>query len=177
MKTYTLALAAMLSSPLAALGDSAAPTAAQQAAHRQRMEQRMRTMRVVGLAETLNLDEAGALQLDTQMRPFDDRRSPLRELMHSDSKILEQAADGDPTATPQVDAALGRMFENRAKLEQINREMLETLSKGMQPQQKAKLAVFLATFNHPPGEMHGHHAPGPTGPGGGRPFGGAPSNE
>lgn len=155
MKTYTLALAALLSSPLAVQADSAAPTAQQQAAHRQRMEQRMRTMRVVGLAETLNLDQAGALQLDAQIRPFDERRAPLREQLHADSKLLEQAADGDPSAAGQVDAALGRMFENRAKLEQINREMLETLSKGMAPQQKAKLAVFLATFNHPPGGGHG----------------------
>lgn len=173
MKISALALTAVLWAPLGAVADSAAPSPQQQAAHRQRQEQRMRTMRVVGLAEALNLDEAGALQMDAQMRPFDERRAPLREQMHADSKILEQAADGDPSAVGQVDGALGRIFDNRAKVEQINREMLETLSRGMQPQQKAKLAVFLATFNHPRPEMHGRHG---QGEGGGRQVRGSPAD-
>ena len=150
MKTSALLLGALLCVPLLA---HAAPTPEEKAARHQRMEQRMRTMRVVGLAEALNLDEQGALKLDAQMRPFDERRAPLREALHADSEVLEKAADGDPSSVGQVDAALNRMFDNRAKVEQINREMLENLSRGLAPQQKAKLAVFLATFNHP--NMHG----------------------
>ena len=146
MKTTALILGALLCVPLVA---GAAPTPEQKQARHARMEQRLRTMRVVGLAEVLNLDEQGALRLDAQMKPFDDRRAPLREALHADSEVLEKAADGDPASVSQVDAALGRMFENRAKVEQINREMVETVSKGLAPQQKAKLAVFLATFNHP----------------------------
>jgi hypothetical protein len=123
------------------------------------MEQRMRTMRVVGLAEILNLDESGALKLDAQMRPFDDRRAPLRQALHADSEILEKAADGDPGSLGQVDAALNRTFDNRAKVEQINREMLEAVTKGLAPQQKAKVAVFLATFNHGMKGKPGHGGP------------------
>src|SRR5580704_14629849 len=112
MRIATAVLAGLLCTGAAR---AEAPNAQQQAQHRQREEQRMRTMRVVGLAETLGLDQAGALQLDGQMRPFDDRRALLRDQLHADSKLLEQAADGDPSAVGQVDGALSRMFDNRAK--------------------------------------------------------------
>jgi hypothetical protein len=160
MKTHALILAALLSTPLAARADRSPEE--QQARH-QRMEQHMRTMRVVGLAEALNLDEAGALKLDAQMRPFDERRSAIHEQMKADRELLEKAADGDPAAAGQVDAALARIFDNGAKLEQINREMLEALSKGLPPQQKAKLAVFLATFKHALEMGHGGMGMGPMG--------------
>lgn len=163
MKTSTLILSALLCTPFTARAQAAAPTPEQMQARHQRMESRMRVMRVVGLSEALGLDEAGALRLDAQMKPFDDQRSPLHEALRADSKILHDAADGDPSAGTQVDAALGRMFDNRAKLEQINHQMLEALSKGLQPQQKAKLAVFLASFGH--GGEHGQREHGRGGHG------------
>jgi hypothetical protein len=123
-----------------------APTEAEKAAQRDQAERRMRTLRAVGLAEALELDEAGALKLDAQMKPFDERRRPLCDQNHADSDLLRKASEGDAAAQGQVDAAIARIFETRQKIEAINREMLETLSRGMTPQQKAKLAVFLATF-------------------------------
>ena len=99
--------------PFGARAQSAAPSPEQIQARHQRMESRMRVMRVVGLSEALGLDEAGALKLDAQMKPFDDQRSPLHEALRADSKILHDASEGDPSAGTQVDAALGRMFDNR----------------------------------------------------------------
>jgi Spy/CpxP family protein refolding chaperone len=159
MKTNALLVAALLSTPLVAQAAPKNVDPTVQAEHRERAELRQRTMRVVGLAEVLNLNTADALKMDAAMKPFDDQREPLREQMKADGELLQRAADGDPSATTQVDAALQRIFDARAQIETINRQMLETISKGMTPQQKAKMAMFLAKSHewgkHGGGERHG----------------------
>jgi hypothetical protein len=158
------ALAALpLSAYAAAPAPGAAPTKEKRAERMAEMEQHMRVMRTVGLAEALNLDAGQAMQMEAAMRPFDDRRHPLQEAIHTDGELLKRAADGDPSAQKDVDAALNRIFDNRAKMEAINREMLQALGQGMAPQQKAKLAMFLAHFKHEMGKGIGMRGHGPRG--------------
>jgi len=123
----------------------------QQNVQRQRNQARMRMMRLVGLAEALGLDEAQALRIHETMRPFDERRGALEVENAGLAKLVKQAADGDAGALGQVDQALQRMFDNRAEIQQINRQMLEAAGKQLSARQRAQMAVFFASFG---GELH-----------------------
>ncbi|MBS2031691.1 MAG: hypothetical protein JST54_27590 [Deltaproteobacteria bacterium] len=151
-----LITAALLLTPTLALAAPILNEKAPDPALKAKMEKRMHTMRTIGLAEALDLDANAALQLDAAMTPFDERRKPLHEQLKASKQILDRAADGDPSAAGQVDSAIQQAFDARAQLEQIDRDMLLTVSKGMAPAQKAKLSVFLAHFKHEMMErMHG----------------------
>jgi hypothetical protein len=127
--------------------DRQAPAVSTQGAPRgERMQQRMRTMRAVGIAEALDLDTPEALRLDAAMRPFDDRRRPLQKQIHDAMQTLRKAAEGDAQALAQVDGATARVLEARAQMAAIDRDMFATLSQGRTPQQRARLALFLAHF-------------------------------
>jgi len=148
-------------------------------ARRAQMEKRLHTFRAIGLAEALNLDAGQAIQLDQAMTAFDERRRPLHEKMRQTKEVLERAAEGDATAAGQVDGAIADAFQARSQLEQLDRDMLASVSKGMSPQQKAQLSLFLARFKHEmmkrfsEGGMHGRrggwggrNGPGPAARGG-----------
>ncbi len=113
---------------------------------RERAQARMRMMRLVGLAEALGLDEAQALRMNETMRPFDERRAALESENTGLAKLVKRAADGDGGAVGQVDQALQRMFDNRAEIQQLNRQMIEAAGRQLSPRQRAQMAVFFATF-------------------------------
>lgn len=120
---------------------------------RQRAEARMRIMRLVGLSEALGLDEAQAVRLNETMRPYDERRIALEAENGGLARVVKRAADGDATALGQVDQALQRMFENRAEIQQLNRQMIEAAGRQLSPRQRAQMAVFFATFGDELREM------------------------
>jgi len=129
---------------------------------RERMERRLRLARSLGLAEALDLDEAGAARLNAVMAPFDARRKALLDAVRGDVRTLRQAArHGEPRALAEVDAAVQRVFEARAAVLAIDREMFAALSKGMPPGQVARMALFFAQFR----QRFGMEMPEP--PGGG----------
>jgi len=114
---------------------------------RQRMERRMRMARTLGLAEALDLDEAGTARLNAAMAPFDARRKVILEGVRGDVVTLRQAArKGDPKALAAVDGAVQRLFDARAALVALDREMFGAISKGMTPDQAARTALFFARF-------------------------------
>jgi Spy/CpxP family protein refolding chaperone len=131
-----------------------------------RLERRMRTLRVVGLAEALDLSDAEALRMDAVLRPYDEQRKPLERQVHQAMGTLRKAADGDAQAAAQVDTATQNLLDARSQLAAIDREMFNALAQGKTPQQKAKLALFLAHFQE---ELRGlrqmlrgpGHPPGP----------------
>jgi len=129
-----------------------------------RMEERARTLRAMGVAEALDLDTAEALKVNAQMKAFDDKRRPLRQQVHESLKVLRQAADGDAASGAQVDDAIQKVVDGRAKLAQVDREMFAAVSQGRSPQARAKLALFLAHFHEEMRGMHGGPG-GPQGPG------------
>jgi hypothetical protein len=110
----------------------------------ERRAQRARLSLVMGLAEELELDTAQALKVDETLRKFDERRRPLLEQVRESALILRRAAEGDAAAASQVDSAAQRAFDARAQLAALDREVFQTLSKGLSPQKKAKLALLMA---------------------------------
>ncbi|WP_224369738.1 hypothetical protein [Hyalangium versicolor] len=136
---------ALLMLTLAPFGVLAAPPDAQQEAELE-AERQMRTARVVGLSEALELDTAQALQLAETLRKFDERRRPLRQQVRESAELLQRAARGDTAAMAQVDQAAQKAFDARAQLTALDREMFQALSKDMPPQKRAKLALFMARF-------------------------------
>jgi hypothetical protein len=144
MKPIRVAVLTLALLPLTVL---AAPPDARAEAE-QDAEKQLRLARVLGLAEELELDSAQALRLDETLRKFDERRRPLREQVRESAETLERAADGDSAALPQVEQAAQRAFDARAQLAALDREMFQALSKDLPPQKRAKLALFMARFDH-----------------------------
>jgi len=162
-----LALAALVAPALAPAqgqppGPGGGPGAGPPPEVRERMERRLRLARSLGLAEALDLDEAGTARLNAVMAPFDARRKALLEAVRGDVRTLRQAARrGDTKALAEVDGAVQRVFEARASVLGIDREMFAALSKGMPPGQVARMALFFAQFR----QRFGMEMPEP--PGGG----------
>ena len=114
---------------------------------RERIERRLRMARSLGLAEALDLDEAGTARLNAILAPFDARKKALLEGVRGDVRTLRQAARrGDPRALAAVDGAVQRLFEARAAVIALDPEMFAAASKGMPPEQVARMALFFAQF-------------------------------
>lgn len=118
---------------------------------------RMRMMMVVGLAETLNLNESEALRLSEKLKSFDEKRGPVRDQMHEAMKTLKAAAEGDAAAQGQVDGAVQRVLDGRQQLAGLDKEMFAVLSKDLSPQKRAQLALFLGKFQHQMKDSKGRH--------------------
>jgi len=156
-----LLLAAAVLAPSAARaqaqGDAPPPIPPQA---QERIERRLRMARTLGLAEALDLDEAGTARLNAAMAPYDARRKALLEGIRGDLRTLRQAArQGDPKALAGVDAAVQRIFDARQAALGIDREMFAAVSKGMPPEQVARLALFFARFR----QRFGMEMPEPPG--------------
>jgi len=139
MKPFRLAVLTLTLLPVLAL--AAPPEGGDEA---ERAEKRTRMMRVLGLAEELELSEAQALKMAETMRQFDERRRPLVAQVRESAQVLDRAADGDASMQSQVDQAVQRVFDARAQLTTLDREMYQSLSRDLPPQKRAKLAIFMA---------------------------------
>ena len=117
----------------------------------ERMEDRAREMHlmyVVAISEALELNEAEAIKLSDKLKGVEEKRKPLRQQMGEAMKALRDASDGDATALPQVDANVQRVLDGRAQMAALDKELFATLSQGLQPQKRAKLALVLAKLGH-----------------------------
>lgn len=108
---------------------------------------RMRMMRVIALADALDLNETEALRMGEVMRKYDERRRPIRQQVQEASQILERAANGDASVMNQVDSATQRIFDARSQMAQLDHDMFGELTRGLSAEKRAKLAVFLARFD------------------------------
>ncbi len=102
--------------------------AAEDNVSRERLERHLRTLRIVELSS------------------FDERRRPYQEQQIQYSRILKKAAEGDSSAVAQVDEAIARIFDLRVQLTQIDKDMLNALSKELTAQQRAKLALVFGSL-------------------------------
>jgi len=123
-------------------------------------ERRMRMMLVVGLADALSLNEGEAIALADKIKAFDEKRRPVREQMKEAMKTLKAASEGDQSALGQVDNATQKVFDGRQQMAALDKEMYLTVSKDMQPQKRAQLAIFLAKFHKEMGGRGGEHQKG-----------------
>lgn len=110
----------------------------------ERAEKRTRMMRVLSLAEELELNESQAVKMADTMRQFDERRRPLMQQVRESAQVLRRAASGDASAQSQVDSAVQRVFDARTQLTSLDRELFQALAKDLPPQKRAQLAIFLA---------------------------------
>jgi Spy/CpxP family protein refolding chaperone len=115
-------------------------------ANAERVEKRMRLARILGIAEALDLNESQANQAREVLNRFDEQRKPLMRTLHDNMGILRRAAQGDAGARGQVDEATARVFEARRELQKIDVEAFQALAKGLSPEKKARLLVFLSHF-------------------------------
>ena len=139
MKPFRLAVLTLSLLPLVSLAQPPEEKAAVERAERQ-----TRLMRVVGLAEELELDEAQALKMADTMRQFDERRRPLVEQVQESAQVRRRAARGEAQAQSQVDQAVKQVFDARAQLTALERDMYQALAKELPPQKRAQLAIFMA---------------------------------
>lgn len=162
MKKLILALAVL---PFAALAAPPGPPSKAEADARfEQMEKRMRLARSIGVAETLGLDENQAVKVNAEMARFDEQRKPLMRQLHDNMMLLRRAASGDTAAQGGVDQAVTAIFDARARLQTVDREMFQAVSKNLTPEKKAKLAVFFAHFAGRFGAGMGHGQGGGWGP-------------
>ncbi len=139
MKPFRLAVLTLTLLPLVAL---AAPPEGSEAT--ERAEKQTRMMRVLRLAEELELNESQALKMAETMRQFDEKRRPLLEQVRDSAQVLKRAAEGDASAQSQVDPSVQRVFDARAQLTTLDRDMYQALAKDLPPQKRAQLAIFMA---------------------------------
>jgi Spy/CpxP family protein refolding chaperone len=171
MKTLPLVLLAVPFFVLAGPpepGPRAGATSSGDAARFDHMEQRMRAARAMGLVEALELNDADAARLRETLTRYDDQRKPLMRQVHDSMLVLRDAASGDKGAQRQVDESVRRVFDARAKLESVDREMYQEIARDLSPEKRARAAVFLARFQGRFGMGMGPGgSPGPgRGPGG-----------
>jgi hypothetical protein len=114
---------------------------------RTRIEKKIRLFRLMELTDALDLPEPDAVRINEAMGRFDDRRRPLQKELGEQMKLIRRAAEGDPEALRGLDAATVRAFDLRAQIAQVNRELFQTVGKDLQPQKRARFALFLGQFD------------------------------
>lgn len=124
-----------------------------------RFEERVRLTRLLGLAEALNLDDVEAAKMRDLMAKYDARCQAQRRRHYSLAQSVRRIANGEPAAPVQANAAIRNLFDLEAEVHQVHREMFDEISKGLSPQQRARAAVFLASFRERFGVVGGMHEP------------------
>jgi hypothetical protein len=123
---------------------------------------------VTGLAEVLDLDAAGTLALRHGLERFDvDERDAALD-------VLRGAAAGAAAEAAGVDAALVRLRAALRRLAELDGELVEAVSAGRTPAQKARAALLLGRHHErvaPEGKANAPHrgAAAPTAPASGAP--------
>jgi hypothetical protein len=162
-------LYALLLVPALALGENAKPPPQNGAGpgpgrDPARAMKRMQLARTLGLATVLDLEPEQALKLGQTMSKFDDRRHALREQARAARDTLRAAAAPEGKASAaDVDGAIAKLLDLRAQSQALDKEMVQSVTQNLSPQQKARAVMFLASFRH---RMDRHMMErGPGGPG------------
>ena len=146
MRLVAILCALTLSTAALAQGQPAAeqrgPPAMQRM--RQRFEKKVRMMRLLEVAEALDLSDAEALRFDQVMRKYDAKKQGYVQQIGEGVRVLRQASRGDASQFGQVNGTIDRLLDARAKIQAIDRQMYDELAKGLSPQRRAKLALVLA---------------------------------
>jgi hypothetical protein len=116
-------------------------------------QKRARLMRMLAIADALELDDAATLKLRDRLARFEEKRAPIQRQLLEQTVVLRRAAKSDTTAYAQVDGAIQKVLTLRAQLEQLDRELFTELSAGLSPQKKAALALAMARLPQQMREM------------------------
>lgn len=120
---------------------------------------------VTGLVEVLELDQKQALALKQTLERYDEQAREPRQAREAALAVLRGAAAGSGAEAPAVDAALVKRRSAQARLEVLDAELVEAVSAGPSPSQKARAAIVLGHFLQRGGaEGHAHQAQPPAPP-------------
>ncbi|MCM2333734.1 MAG: hypothetical protein NDI82_07285, partial [Anaeromyxobacteraceae bacterium] len=115
---------------------------------------------VSGLVEVLDLDAAQAAALKRTLDEYEERAREPRRSREAALAVLRGAAAGAEAEAPAVDLALVQRRQAQARLEALDAELVEAVSAGLSPSQKARAAIVLGHYLQRGGaEGHGHAAP------------------
>jgi hypothetical protein len=148
----------------------------------EKMRRRMQLALTLGLAEALQLDDAAALKVRGQIEKFAPRRMAAMTQMRDSVQLLRRSAKGEQVAAAEVDAAIVKLLDARAQVQAVDRDVVNTVTKDLAPEKRARAVLFLAQFHKRvmqelrpggrgrggpggPGMGPGPHGPGPGGPG------------
>lgn len=102
----------------------------------------MELRRTLQIADELGLQETQALQVRDALRVGDDKRLALGQALRTEVAELKRLGKGSPTAK-DVEERIRKIQDVRIKLVQADEEMLVAASRGLAPNQKARLAVLM----------------------------------
>lgn len=112
---------------------------------------------VTGLVEVLDLDPAQGAALRKTLERFDEAAAAPRQAREAALAVLRGAASGTGAEAAAVDVALAQLREAQARLQRLDADLVEAVSVGLTPSQKARAAVVLGQA-HQRGRQ-GDHAP------------------
>lgn len=117
---------------------------------------------VNGLVEVLELDKSQAAHLRRTLDRYDARAREPRHALEAALAVLRGAAAGAEAEAPAVDLALRQRRDAQARLEALDAELVEAVSAGLTPSQKARAAIVLGHYLQRGGaDGHGHLPPAP----------------
>jgi len=119
---------------------------------------------VTGLVEVLDLDRAQAAALKRTLERFDAAATAPRQERDAALAVLRGAASGTGAEAAAVDVALAQLREAQARLQQLDAELVEAVSVGLTPSQKARAAIVLG-HTHQRGVPTGSAPAAPKAPG------------
>ena len=137
----------------------------------QSAQKRARLALTLGLSMALDLDDAQALRLGDTVAKFAERRRAIHEQLRDAHQTLRKAAQGEKIAGPEVDQAIAKVLDGRAQMQAVDRELVQTVTKDLSPEKKARAVLFLGRFQRrfgrggPGMHMMMHGPGGPDGPG------------
>lgn len=111
-----------------------------------RIEERIKTMRAVALANRLGLDSATALKLNALMQTYDAKRADLRATLRQAMRTLKLAARQKSPDQKTVDDAVETVLETQSKIAALQEQEARELMDGLTPRQKARLVLFYRDF-------------------------------
>lgn len=129
------------------------------------MQRRARLALTLGLATALDLDEAQALRLGDTVAKFTDRRRAVHEQTRDAHQTLRRAAQGEKVSGQEVDQAIAKILDGRAQIQAIDRELLQTVTRDLPPDKKARAVLFLGKFQRHFGRAGGMRMMMRRGPG------------
>ncbi|MFN7135380.1 MAG: hypothetical protein ACK4N5_25120, partial [Myxococcales bacterium] len=131
-----------LLAPSAAIAEAPAPPPAGEGREaKERLHKRVRLMRLVELAERVELDDRQALKVNEILGQYDDKKHAVREQMQAPRQLVQRAAQGDAEAAKGLDAAVDQLIALRKRLLELDHEAWKAASRELTPKQRAKLAV------------------------------------
>jgi hypothetical protein len=121
---------------------------------------------VSGLVEVLDLDATQAVALKKTLERYDEAAREPRRAREAAVAVLRGAASGTGAEAAVVDSALVHRREAQARLQALDAELVESVSAGLSPSQKARAAIVLGHYLQRGGEEgHPHEAdPATTAP-------------